>query len=96
MIEGINLPIAGSTIVKGTNICNYSEKEFVDYSRYVRMAFHFFNLVSTLTAYENVELSALLAGIDKKARENRVMALLKKVRMVERTGHLPDEMSGGK
>lgn len=96
LIGGIDLPTAGSIIVKGTNICNYSEKELVDYRRrYVGMVFQFFNLVPTLTAYENVELPALLAGIEKKAREKRVMELLKSVGMVERAGHLPDEMSGG-
>ncbi|MEM4161410.1 MAG: hypothetical protein QW531_05450 [Thermoplasmata archaeon] len=46
------------------------------------MGFQFFNLVPTLSAYENVELPALLAGIEKKAREMRVMAPLKSVGMV--------------
>lgn len=96
LIGGIDVPTAGSILVNGTNICNYAEKELVDYRRrYVGMVFQFFNLVPTLTAYENVELPAMLAGIDKKAREKRVMGLLKSVGMVERAGHLPDEMSGG-
>ncbi|MGB9636067.1 MAG: ABC transporter ATP-binding protein [Thermoplasmata archaeon] len=69
LLGGIDLPTAGSILVNGINICNYSEKELVEYRRkYVGMVFQFFNLVPTLTAYENVELPALLAGIEKKKR----------------------------
>ncbi|MGC9060495.1 MAG: ABC transporter ATP-binding protein [Thermoplasmata archaeon] len=96
LLGGIDLPTAGSILVNGINICNYSEKELVEYRRkYVGMVFQFFNLVPTLTAYENVELPALLAGIEKKKRKASVMKLLSAVGMVERANHLPNEMSGG-
>jgi putative ABC transport system ATP-binding protein len=96
LIGGIDTPTAGSIVVNGTNICYYSEKELVEYRRrYVGIVFQFFNLVPTLTAYENVELPALLAGIPKKERKSRVLHLLRAVGMLERANHLPSEMSGG-
>jgi putative ABC transport system ATP-binding protein len=96
LIGGIDTPTAGSIVVNGMNICNYSEKELVEYRRrYVGIVFQFFNLVPTLTAYENVELPALLAGIPKKERKSRVLHLLRAVGMLERANHLPSEMSGG-
>ena len=57
--------------------------------------FQSFHLLPTLNAFENVEFSAQLAGIDKHERKKRVDELLKRVGLTHRLDHLPDMLSGG-
>ena len=59
------------------------------------MFFQSFHLLPTLNAFENVEFSAQLAGMNKNDREERVSELLKLVGMEHRLNHLPDTLSGG-
>jgi ABC-type lipoprotein export system ATPase subunit len=57
--------------------------------------FQSFHLLPTLTAFENVEFSAQLVGMEKRERAKRVSDLLKRVGLSHRLDHLPDAMSGG-
>ncbi len=57
--------------------------------------FQFYNLIPVLSAFENVELPMLIAGVPAKQREERARELLKMVRLGERMFHRPDELSGG-
>jgi len=57
--------------------------------------FQFHNLIPVLTALENVELPLITSGIKRKASRDRAMELLHRVGLQDRTGHLPDELSGG-
>jgi ABC-type lipoprotein export system ATPase subunit len=57
--------------------------------------FQSFHLLPTLTAFENVEFSAQLVGMEKRERTQRVSDLLKRVGLNHRLDHLPDAMSGG-
>ena len=57
--------------------------------------FQSFHLLPTLTAFENVEFSAQLVGMEKRERTKRVSDLLKRVGLNHRLDHLPDAMSGG-
>jgi ABC-type lipoprotein export system ATPase subunit len=57
--------------------------------------FQSFHLLPTLTAFENVEFSAQLVGMEKRERTKRVSDLLKRVGLSHRLDHLPDAMSGG-
>jgi putative ABC transport system ATP-binding protein len=57
--------------------------------------FQAFHLVEELTAAENVELPALLAGRSPRAARMRAGELLEQVRLSDRAQHLPSELSGG-
>jgi putative ABC transport system ATP-binding protein len=57
--------------------------------------FQFFNLLPTLTAVENVELPAKLAGHLKKETKKRAEELLELVGLADRRNHTPDKLSGG-
>ncbi len=57
--------------------------------------FQSFHLLPTLNAFENVEFSAQLVGMEKSQRNDRVMELLTRVGLNHRLEHLPNEMSGG-
>ncbi|GAA4134791.1 ABC transporter ATP-binding protein [Actinomadura keratinilytica] len=63
--------------------------------RAVGFVFQAFHLVDELTARENVELPALLAGVSPRAARHRAAALLDRVGLADRAGHLPAQLSGG-
>lgn len=96
LIGGLDRPTAGSITVDGRNIINLSDKELVRYRRKdVGFVFQFFNLVPTLTTYENIELPMRLSGKPGSDRKARVEELLALVDMKKRAEHKPDELSGG-
>ncbi|MGB6127210.1 MAG: ABC transporter ATP-binding protein [Psychrilyobacter sp.] len=61
----------------------------------IGFVFQSFNLLSKLTALENVALPLVYAGIKKKERIKRAGKALKSVGLSDRTHHLPNELSGG-
>ena len=64
--------------------------------RKIGFVFQSFNLLATMSAYENVELPMAIANrLDAKARRARALALLKSVGLEDRVAHLPSELSGG-
>ena len=64
--------------------------------RTIGFVFQAFNLLSTLSAYENVELPmSILAKLNPKQRKARAQRLLQLVGLEDRMGHLPSELSGG-
>ena len=63
--------------------------------RHVGYVFQFFNLLPLLTAVENVGLPLLLEGLPFSQVKLKAESLLQKVGLAERTGHRPDQLSGG-
>ena len=96
LISGIDFPTAGSIIVDGEDITRLSPRELERYRLYkVGYIFQFFNLIPSLTAYENIELPLIMAKVDKNQRKKRVEELLELLDLSERAHHKPDELSGG-
>jgi putative ABC transport system ATP-binding protein len=96
IIGGLDRPTAGSVTLDGVNLVNLADAELVKHRREkVGIVFQFFNLVSTLTAKENIELPMRLAGKKSEYMRTRTDELLKLVAMEARAQHKPDEMSGG-
>mgnify|MGYP001822288414 FL=1 len=61
----------------------------------IGFVFQFFQLVPRLTAFEDVELPLMLAGVSIAERRTRVSAILEKTGLAERMNHRPDQLSGG-
>jgi len=61
----------------------------------IGFVFQQFNLMPRLTALENVAIPLIYAGVSKKEREERAIAMLKKVGLGDRYKHKPNELSGG-
>jgi len=81
---------------KGSDITKMSDKEHKEMRLHkIGLIFQFYNLFPILTAFENVELPAVLAGVPEKKRYERVKRLLKIVGLDHRMEHLPTQMSGG-
>ncbi len=57
--------------------------------------FQSFHLISRLTAFENVELPLMLAGANIRERRIKVRTVLEQVDLTDRSGHLPNQLSGG-
>jgi putative ABC transport system ATP-binding protein len=93
LIGGIEAPSAGRIGVAGRDITGLADSELTEYRRKeVGFVFQFFNLVPTLTAFENVALVAELVG---RRDAEASLAALRAVGLEERATHFPAAMSGG-
>ncbi|WP_435284418.1 ABC transporter ATP-binding protein [Streptomyces koelreuteriae] len=91
---GIDRPSAGEVLIGGTELGGLDENALTVLRRErVGFVFQAFNLVSALTAAQNVELPLRLAGSRPAADE--VRAALASVGLADRQGHRPSELSGG-
>jgi putative ABC transport system ATP-binding protein len=61
----------------------------------IGFVFQQFNLLPRLTAVDNVALPLIYAGVGKKERTERALAVLEKVSLADRSHHKPNELSGG-
>ena len=96
ILGGITRATAGSTTVAGYDVTNATPQQLVMLRReVVGHIFQELNLISTLTAYENVELPMLSAKKGGSTRKQRVEELLGVVGLDDRMHHNPDELSGG-
>ncbi|HEX6419834.1 MAG TPA: ABC transporter ATP-binding protein [Acidimicrobiales bacterium] len=92
---GLDVPDAGTVRIDGRDVARLSAAERARLRRReVGFVFQFFHLLPSLTVAENVELPLLL---DRSARGARraVAAMLDRVGVADRAGHLPGELSGG-
>jgi putative ABC transport system ATP-binding protein len=91
IIGGIDNPTKGRIIFNGRDVSNLSEYEMTMHRRKnIGYIFQFFNLIPTLTAKENVMLSAELVENPRDVDE-----VLNTVGLLERADHFPSELSGG-
>ena len=92
----LDRPTTGSYRLNGDEVATLSDDElaFVR-NKQIGFVFQSFNLLTKLTALENVALRMIYAGMDKKSRKERAAALLSSVGLGDRMDHLPSELSGG-
>jgi putative ABC transport system ATP-binding protein len=64
-------------------------------NRHIGFVFQHFNLLARTPALENVELPLIYAGLPKKVRFERAMAMLRRVGLGDRAHHHPAQLSGG-
>ncbi len=86
----------GEYRLDGIPIEAYSENELAKVrNRKIGFIFQNFNLISKLTAEENVELPLIYQGVRRGERQQRVREALERVGLSRRAKHLPSELSGG-
>lgn len=91
MIGGMDRPTYGEVFVDGKNITKYSDNELTMYRRKnIGFVFQFYNLMSNLTALENVELVRSLSDNPLNAED-----IMREVGLSERTSNFPAQLSGG-
>jgi len=86
----------GQYILNGKDVSHMDDDELAA-ARNAEIGFVFqqFNLMPRLSAWENVAIPLIYAGVPKKEREERAWAMLEKVGLKERGKHNPNELSGG-
>ena len=96
LIGGIDRPDEGSIRVDGEELSEKSDDKQSEYRRRkVSFIFQFFNLLPTLTAWENVAMPRVLDGSSIRAARKDACGLLEKVGLGNRVDHKPSELSGG-
>ncbi len=96
LIAGLDRPTSGTLMVFGHDLAGMSRDELsVHRRRNVGMIFQAFNLISTMTAVENVALAMMFAGVARAERDRRARELLDQVGLGARAVHRPRELSGG-
>jgi putative ABC transport system ATP-binding protein len=96
LLGGLERPTAGTLWLEGEQLDRMPEARLARLRRHaVGFVFQAFHLVEELTALENVELPALLAGESPSAARHRAAELLEQIGLSDRARHLPSELSGG-
>jgi putative ABC transport system ATP-binding protein len=92
----LDTPTSGTYILNGQDVSKMPDDSLADV-RNIEIGFVFqqFNLLPRLTAAENVALPLVYAGVPRKQRIERAMAVLEKVSLQDRSTHKPNELSGG-
>lgn len=96
LIGGIDLPDAGSIVIDGNELTSLSDSARTRFRRrHVGMVFQLFNLIPTLTVWENVLLPAELEGTVDSSRREYAASLLARVGLSDRRDTFPEKLSGG-
>ena len=96
IIGGLLTPDSGEVIVNGVDISKYNDKELSAFrNKNIGFIFQNFNLQSSYTALENVEMPLIFSGVSEKERRAKASALLQEFGMSHRLNHRPAQMSGG-
>ena len=92
----LDRPDAGSYRLDGVETTTLAEEARARLRRdRIGFVFQSFHLIPRLTAFENVELPLVLAGIAPRERRPRVATMLDAVGLTPRAHHRPDQLSGG-
>lgn len=91
MLGGMDTVTSGHIFFDGREVSNLNNKELVEYRRRdVGFVFQFYNLIPNLTAFENVELAAMLCNDPIPAEDALAM-----IGLSERAKNFPAQLSGG-
>ena len=96
VISGVDLVDGGDIWVNGQRLTALDERERTLFRRHnIGFIFQFFNLIPTLTVWENVVLPLELAGVGNGQASRRAESLLDAVGLLDRRDTFPDRLSGG-
>ena len=96
LLSGLERPTTGLVMLDGKDITSATEDELALFRRKnVGFVFQSFNLIPTLSAWENVALPLFPVKMNEDERKRRALELLDKMELGPRTEHLPSALSGG-
>ena len=92
----LDIPTSGRYHLAGEDVSHMSETALAEVrNRRIGFVFQQFNLLASMTAWQNVELPLVYAGVPRGERKERAMAALGRVGLAGRVNHRPGELSGG-
>lgn len=96
MLGCLDVPTSGSYYLNGRDVSTMKDNQLSEIrNREIGFIFQGFNLISNLTALENVELPLIYRGIGRVKRHKLAKEALIRVGLEKRMEHKPSEMSGG-
>lgn len=96
IIGCLDSPTSGEYILSNQKIADRNEKELAKIrNQEIGFIFQQFQLLPRLSAWQNVELPLVYAGIPEKERKKRAMEMLDKVGLIEKMYYRPNQLSGG-
>jgi putative ABC transport system ATP-binding protein len=96
MLGGMLSPTSGRVLLEGQSIYDLKSDQRARLRKHkIGFVFQTFNLVTYLSALENVQIPLYLAGLDSRAQEERATSLLERVGLADRLHHKPCELSVG-
>ena len=96
MLGALDVPDSGTIEFNGVDITHLTDNEQSDFRRHeVGFVFQFFNLLPTMSAWENVAVPKLLDGTPMSQAKSDAMRLLDMVGLAHRAEHRPAQLSGG-
>ncbi len=92
----LDAPSSGKYFLDGMDVSDLGRDErAVVRNKKIGFVFQGFNLLSRVSARQNVELPLIYGGVSKKERREKAEASLELVGLGDRTNHLPSQLSGG-
>lgn len=92
----LDRPTSGNVIIEENDVSKLKDKKLsVIRNKKIGFVFQKFNLLSSMSALENVELPMIYAGKGLKERKKKAKELLELVGLGDRVHHKPNELSGG-
>lgn len=96
MIAGLEKPTKGNIEMFGYDIVKLNERQLARFRQhYVGFIFQSYNLLTALTALENVALPLIFRGVERSKRERMAMKMLEAVGLKKHALHKPTQLSGG-
>jgi putative ABC transport system ATP-binding protein len=96
MIGCLDQPDSGEYLIDGEDVGKMKSSQLSTIrNEKIGFIFQNFNLITKLTAVENVELPLIYRGVKTIERREMALGALKKVGLVDRANHLPTQLSGG-
>jgi putative ABC transport system ATP-binding protein len=96
IIGCLDRPTSGTYVLAGTDVAELDDDGLARLrSRSIGFVFQSYNLLARATAYKNVELPLIYAGVSRRERRSRVERALASVGLGDRAHHHPNQLSGG-
>ena len=96
LIGTLDRPDSGEILIDGVKVHSLNDDQLSDFrSAHIGFVFQFHHLLPEFTAVENVMLPMLIAGQSRQDAQQRAQELLGFLKLDDRVGHKPSELSGG-
>ena len=96
IIGALDSPTSGEVFANGKNLTKMSADELADYrNKTTGFVFQSFYLEPTFTVLDNVAMPLVIAGVERRTREEKAKAVLEQLGLSDKIGKMANELSGG-